>query len=138
MSRNKTTETTASVEAYVAAIGDENGRKDCAAMIELFARETGFAPKMWGTAIVGFGCYHYKYESGREGEAPLTALSARAKEFSLYLPVFDGRDALLSRMGKHKIGKGCVYVTKLADLDAAVLAELVREGVAHRGRGAQD
>lgn len=138
MSKNKTTETDASVDEYVAAIKDEGRRRDCAELIDLFSKETGFEPKMWGTAIVGFGSYKYKYESGREGEAPLAGLSARAKEFSLYLSVFDGRDEMLARMGRHKTGKGCVYIGKLADIDTAVLGEIVRAAVTHRGRGALD
>ena len=93
MAANKTTENSNSVTAYIHAIADEKKRKDCADLVNLFSRQTGLPPKMWGTAIVGFGSYHYKYESGREGDAPLTAFATRKNAIVLYLSVgFEQRE----------------------------------------------
>jgi hypothetical protein len=130
--KNKTVETENSVAKYVATIKDERRRKDFVTLIDLMSKSTGFEPKMWGTAIVGFGSYEYKYESGREGSAPLAGMSSRANAISLYLSVFDGREKMLETMGKHKTAKGCVYIQKLEDIDTAVLAKIVKEAVKQR------
>src|SRR5690349_11253890 len=101
MAKNKTVETSNSVTAYLKVIPDEKRRKDCTTLVELFSKQTGLEPKMWGSSIVGFGTYHYKYESGREGDAPLTGLSSRANAIVLYLGSgFDQRDELLKKLGK--------------------------------------
>ena len=126
MAKNKTTENKLSVMDYIAAIADENKRKDCLEMIQLTKKQTGFTPKMWGSAIVGFGSYHYKYESGHEGDAPLAAFAARANAIVLYLSLPpDKREAFLQKFGKHKTGKGCIYVQKLADVDINVFSEMI-------------
>jgi len=131
MAKNKTVETTNSVSAYLQAIPDEKKRRDCTALVEIFAGQTGFEPKMWGDSIVGFGSYHYRYESGHEGDAPLTGLSSRKNAIVLYLGTgFDQKEELLKKFGKHKEGKGCIYIQKLEDIDPDILARLVRNSVA--------
>ena len=127
MATNKTTETEASVAGFLAAIGDEKRRKDCSAIIDLITDDTGLEPKMWGTSIVGFGSYHYKYESGHEGDAPLAGLASRANAIVLYLALSpDEREELLSKLGKHKTGKGCIYIQKLEDINTGILSKMVK------------
>lgn len=132
MAKNKTIETESSVDAYLDQIADEKKRKDCVAITELFKQETGLGPKMWGPGIVGFGSYHYKYQSGREGDAPLAAFAARANAITLYLD-FDRqeKEALLQQLGKHKTSKGCIYIKKLEDIDAGVLRTMISRSVAY-------
>ena len=132
MAKNKTVETKASVDVFLMTIKHIQRRKDCSAIIDLITEHTGLEPKMWGTAIVGFGTYHYKYESGREGDAPLTGLASRANAISLYLSSnFDKREELLSKFGKHKSAKACIYIQKLEDIDTAILAKMVKNSVKH-------
>ncbi len=135
MAENKTKQTEASVQDYIAAIEDEKRRKDCHALVELMAKASKHPPKMWGPSIVGFGSYHYKYESGREGDSCLVGFSARKGEISLY-GLHGATDAaeLLARLGKHKAGKGCVYVKTLAGIDLKVLAKLVASAAAETRR----
>ena len=122
MAANKTTENSNSVKAFINAIADEKKRKDCDDLVSIFSQQSGFPAKMWGTSIVGFGSYHYTYESGRDGDAPLTAFSARKNAIVLYLSVgFESREKHLSKLGKHKSGKGCIYIQKLADIDIEIL-----------------
>lgn len=131
MATNKTVETKNSVSGYIKTIRDEKRRKDFSALVDLMKKQTGLKPKMWGTSIVGFGSYHYKYESGREGDAPLTGLSSRANAIVLYFDSeFEHRDELLAKFGKHKTGKGCVYVQKLEDIDLNILNKMVKNSVA--------
>jgi hypothetical protein len=135
MSENKTKPTAASVESYFAAITDETRRKDCEALAKLMTKATKQPPKMWGTSIVGFGSYHYKYESGREGDSCLTGFSSRKSDISVYLVVdFPGREELLAKLGKHKLGKGCLYLRRFSDVDPIVLEQLVVSSVAERKR----
>jgi len=131
--QNKTIETDASVDVYLKKIKDEQRRKDCSTIIKLVTEHTGFAPKMWGTAIVGFGSCHYKYESGREGDAPLTGLASRANAITLYLgSEFEKRDELLAKFGKYKAGKGCIYIQKLEDIDQAILIKMLKNSIKQR------
>ena len=132
---NKTTATAASVDGYIAAITSDEQREDCQTLIKLLRKITRMEPKMWGPTIVGFGSYHYKYESGREGEACLTGFAARGKELVVYL-VASGpeQEALLARLGKHRMGKACLYIRRLADIDTAILEQLVRDSVAELKR----
>ena len=131
--KNKTVETNNSVAEYIKAIPDEKRRNDCSAIIDLMTKHTGFEPKMWGPAIVGFGTYHYIYESGREGDAPLAGMSSRANAITLYLgSKFEKRDELLSKFGKHKTGKSCIYIQKLEDIDLGVLAKMIKNSIAYR------
>ena len=125
MAKNKTVETQNSVSGFLKKITDEKRRKDCSSIVDLITKNTGLEPKMWGTAIIGFGSYHYKYESGREGDAPLVGLASRANAIVLYLCDFDKRDEMLSKFGKHKTGKGCVYIQKLEDIHTDVLIKMV-------------
>jgi hypothetical protein len=127
---NKTTETKLSVASFVKAIKDDKRRKDFSTIVDLIAEHTGLEPKMWGTAIVGFGSYHYKYDSGREGDAPLTGMASRANAITLYLcSTFDDREALLAKLGKHKTEKGCLYIQKLEDIDSKILVKMVKNSI---------
>ena len=129
---NKTTENNDSVAAFVKKITDADRRKDCQAIIDIMEKQSGFPAKMWGSAIIGFGTYHYKYESGREGDAPLVGFSPRKTEFALYLrSEFDKRDELLKQFGKHKTAKACVYVKKLEDVNVDVLKKMISNSIKH-------
>jgi len=126
MAENKTKATDASVEDYIASRANEEQRVDCKALMSMFKRITKQPPKMWGPSIVGYGSYRYTYESGRTGEMCLAAFAIRGRELVVYL-LAEGKkqDALLSRLGKHKMGKCCLYFKRLADLDKTVLERLV-------------
>jgi hypothetical protein len=133
MAKNKTVETNESVSAYLKSIKDPKRREECTSLIELIKKSTGLEPKMWGSAIVGFGSYHYVYETGREGDAPLAGLASRANAITLYLGTeFDHREELLSKLGKYKTAGGCLYIQKLEDIDQSVLAKMVKGSVEHR------
>lgn len=123
----KTTKTKASVAAFIAAIEVETRRKDAKAVDKLMREISGEKPAMWGPSIVGYGKYHYKYESGREGDMARVGFSPRKASLVLYI-VSGSKDyaALLKKLGKHKLGKSCLYINKLADVDEAVLRELVK------------
>lgn len=126
MSNNKTVPTDASVAAHLDTIEDPGRRKDCDRLVEIMRRVTGKAPVMWGSSIVGFDSYHYVYDSGREGDAPATGFACRAREISVYLTAgFDGQQALLDRLGRHRMGKACLYIRRLEDVDLEVLEKLV-------------
>src|SRR5213076_464165 len=108
------------------AIDDDTRRKDCEALAKLMTKATKQPPKMWGTSIVGFGSYHYTYESGREGESCLTGFASRKGDITVYLmSEFPGRETLLPKLGKHKVGGGCLHIRDLADVDAKVLEQLI-------------
>ncbi len=131
MAENKTKATSASVAAFVAGIEDEGKRRDAKALIDLMRRVTGEKPKMWGPSIIGFGTCRYRYESGREGDMPLLGFSPRKAALVLYGAIgFPGSPDLLSRLGKHTTGKGCLYVKRMSDIDADVLKELIEGSVA--------
>ncbi len=135
MAKNKTTETKNSVEEYLNNILDEARRKDCSEIIELIKQQTGLEPKMWGSAIVGFGSYHYKYQSGHEGDAPLVGFASRANAIVLYLASdFEQRTELLQKFGKHKTGKACIYIQKLEDIDTNILKKMVNNAFEHAKR----
>ena len=135
MAELKTKETNASVKDFLDAIPDERARKDCRAIAAMMKKATGAAPKLWGPAIVGFGQYHYKYESGREGDWFLTGFSPRKQNLTLYIMAgFDRYDDLMQRLGKHKTGKSCLYIKTLDDIDTKVLETLIAESVAHMRR----
>ncbi|MEO7922691.1 MAG: DUF1801 domain-containing protein [Chitinophagaceae bacterium] len=122
----KTTENSKSVTAFIKKISEPQRQKDAFAIIAIMKKVSGFEPKMWGPAIVGFGSYHYKYESGREGDAPLIGFSPRKAAFSLYLSSrFAKREELLNQFGKHKTSKACIYFKKIADIDIAVLKKMI-------------
>jgi hypothetical protein len=127
----KTTETAKSVSSYVKSIPDKARQADCLSIVKVFQEASGLEPKMWGSAIIGFGSYHYKYDSGHEGDAPLVGFSPRKSEFALYIANFDGKQELLQKFGKHKTAKSCVYIKKLSDVDTVVLKKLVIGAVKH-------
>jgi uncharacterized protein DUF1801 len=131
MAENKTKPTEVSVTAYIDAITDQTKRADAKALVKLMQSAAGEKPKMWGPSIIGFGSYHYKYESGREGDMPLIAFSPRKPATVLYgVTGFSGAEALLTKLGKHTTGKGCLYIKKLADVDQHVLETLVAKALA--------
>lgn len=129
MAKNKTTETDISVTDFVNALKGETKRADSFRLIELIRNITKLEPKMWGKSIIGFGSYHYKYESGHEGDSPLVGFSPRAAALTLYIPAFEIREPFLEKLGKHKTSKGCVYIAKLEDIDLAVLEQLIRKHI---------
>ncbi len=131
----KTQPTSASVEAYLASRASPEQLADCQALMGLLARVTKQAPKMWGPSIVGYGSYSYRYESGRTGESCLTGFAVRGKDLVVYLVAESPeQQALLARLGKHKMGKACLYFKRLADIDTRVLETLVSASVAETGR----
>jgi hypothetical protein len=131
MAENKTKPTDASVEAYLSAIEDGGRRDDCRAIASLMAKLAKAPAHMWGASIVGFGSYHYKYASGREGDACLTGFSSRKGDISVYLVASGAeQEQLLALLGRHKMGKACLYIRKLADIDMAILERLIAGSVA--------
>ena len=128
--KNKTTKNNNSVADYVSAIEPEARRLDCEKILSLMTEISGWQPKMWGPSIVGFGEYHYKYESGREGDYLRIGFSSRAQNISIYImPGYNDFDDELSRLGKHKMGKSCLYIKRLSDVDEAVLVEILQKGL---------
>lgn len=126
MAENKTKVRDADVTTFLDGVADPVRRDDAKRLCAIIERAVGESPRMWGSSIVGFGRYRYRYESGREGEAAAVGFSPRAKELVLYLAAHSDRtEGLLARLGKHKSGKSCVYVKRLQDVDEAVLGELV-------------
>ena len=130
MAQNKTNATDASVDAYLASRASDAQLADCRALMALFEKLTKQTPRMWGPSIVGYGSYRYTYESGRSGEAPLAGFAIRGRELVVYLDCGEDDRPLLARLGKHKMGKSCLYFRQLADVDLAVLEELVINSVA--------
>ena len=132
MTQNKTKPTQLKVSDFIAGIENKVKRDDCRELMKLMAKITGNRAKMWGTAIVGYGKYHYKYESGREGDFFLTGFSPRKQALSIYIVSgFSINPELMEKLGKYKTGKSCLYVKKLDDVDRSVLAQLVKESVAY-------
>lgn len=135
MADNKTQPTDANVEAYIDSRANAQQRSDCLELMVLLNQVTGYSPKMWGSSIVGYGSYRYTYESGRSGEAPLAGFAIRGRDLVVYL-LADGEQqgSLLSKLGRHRMGKACLYFRQLADLDRSVLERLVVDSVAEVGR----
>jgi len=131
----KTKATDVSVEGHISAIANEEQRNDARTLVALMRRVVQQEPRMWGPSIVGFGSYHYKYPSGHEGDSALTGFAVRGSELVVYIaPGFEGRDVLLARLGKHKTGKVCVYIRRVANVDLKVLETLVARSVADTKR----
>ncbi|HWL40294.1 MAG TPA: DUF1801 domain-containing protein [Gemmatimonadaceae bacterium] len=131
MSVLKTKPTKVSAESHIAAVANEEQRNDAQTLVALMRRVTKQEPKMWGPSIVGFGSYHYRYASGHEGDSALAAFAVRGRELVVYIAAaFEGRDVLLAKLGEHKIGKVCVYIRRLANVDLKVLEKLVAQSVA--------
>lgn len=123
---NKTTANDNDVDSFIAAVTDERQRDDALQIIGMMQRLTGHPPKMWGPSIIGFGSYHYKYDSGREGDMCRIGFSPRKGKTVLYIvDGFEGHGALLEKLGKFKTGKSCLYLKKLSDVDEAVLEQLI-------------
>jgi Domain of unknown function (DU1801) len=131
MAENKTKPTNVGVEEYLAAIEDPDRRADCAALVKLMKKITKQAPVMWGTSIVGFGSYRYVYETGREGDWCATGFSSRKGDISVYVMASGAnQEQLLAKLGRHKMGKACLYIRRLSEVDTKVLEQLVVDSVA--------
>lgn len=130
MTANKTTSTDVNVAEYLNAVAHPVRRADALVLDQMFRDVTGFTPRMWGPTMVGYGRYHYVYDSGREGDSLATGFAPRKSNLVLYImPGYTDFSHILNRLGKHKLGKACLYINKLADVDLDVLAELVRAGL---------
>lgn len=129
MSTIKTVVNDASVEDFIHSVEDDTRKRDGFALLEMFKKVTGETPKMWGTSIIGFGQYHYKSErSKQEGDWPLTGFSPRKQNLTLYvMPGFNDYAGLLSKLGKHKTSKGCLYINRLSDVDPSVLEAIIEK-----------
>ena len=132
MAELKTKRNKGNVAAFLNSVPDEKKRQDSFTVLELMKNVTGEEPEMWGDSIVGFGSYHYKYASGREGDWFLSGFSPRKQNLTLYIMAgFDEYDQLLEKLGKHSTGKSCLYIKKIEDIDIDVLKELVKLSVEH-------
>jgi Domain of unknown function (DU1801) len=135
MATNTTQITDVDPADFIATVENATRRADAQVLLAMMTRATGCAPRMWGPSIVGFGRYHYRYESGHEGDSMLTGFSPRKAKLVLYiLPGYDDLSDQLDRLGKHTTGKSCLYVNKLADIDMAVLEEIVVDAVGRMRR----
>ena len=132
MAQNKTAPNDQDVTAFLNGVTDERKRKDCFTLLKLMKQVTRMEPKMWGSSIVGFGSYHYKYESGREGDMLLAGFSPRKQNLTLYnMSGFKRRDDLLKKLGKHTTGGGCLYIKRLDDVDLPTLKSLIEASFKH-------
>mgnify|MGYP000153272193 FL=1 len=130
MAQNKTQETAIDPRDFIESVEHPTRKADALVLLDLFTRVSGYNAKMWGPSIIGFGRYHYTYDSGREGDFLATGFSPRKANMSIYImPGYQDYGALMERLGKHKLGKSCLYVNKLADIDLEVLEELIRAGL---------
>lgn len=135
MTENKTRPTGEAVVAFLSGVEHPTRHADALRLDRIFRDVTGWAPQMWGPSIVGYGSYHYKYDSGREGDMCATGFSPRKANIVIYImPGYTDFGTLLARLGKHKLGKSCLYINKLADIDEEVLKELIRAGLDDLGR----
>ncbi|WET01952.1 DUF1801 domain-containing protein [Flavobacterium sp. YJ01] len=126
MAKNKTTETESSVIDFINAVEDDKKKNDAFELLKIFQETTGFEPKMWGPSIIGFGSYHYKYDSGHEGNAPLAGFSPRKAATTVYFSLpEENREELLSKLGKHTSSKACIYIKKLTDIDIEILKKII-------------
>ena len=131
MADQKTKPTEQSVESFLDKVPDEKVRDDCYTLVKIMKKITGSSPKMWGPSIIGFGKYHYKYESGHEGNSCLAAFSPRKPNIVVYvMPGVASNPDLLKKLGKHKASKGCLYIKKLEDVNITVLESLIKNSVA--------
>ena len=132
MAENKTKPTGTSVTEFLSAIDDKEKRRDCKKVAAMMRAATGKRAKMWGASIVGYGRYHYKYASGREGDFMITGFSPRAQALTLYImPGFKQFEPLMKKLGKYKTGKSCLYIKRLSDVDESVLQRLIEGSVRH-------
>ncbi|MCX7890167.1 MAG: DUF1801 domain-containing protein [Rhodobacteraceae bacterium] len=134
MSDSRTTVTDVDPAAFLAALGPAERRSEALRLDAIFRAATGFGPRMWGPSIIGYGRYAYRYDSGRSGEMCATGFSPRRAEHAIYiLPGYDDMGDLLARLGRHRAGKACLYIRRLADIDEDVLALLIRRGLDRLG-----
>mgnify|MGYP003530781734 FL=1 len=127
---NKTQASTANVDDFIASITDDAKRNDSQTLIDLLKKISVEPPVLWGENIIGFGSYHYQYESGREGDMPLIGFSPRKREFAIYIMSgFEQLQVQLAKLGKHKTGKSCLYIKRLSDIQINILEELMKESV---------
>ena len=139
MAELKTKRNKGDVEAFLNSVADEKKRQDSFTILDLMKKVTGMEPEMWGDSLIGFGSYHYKYASGREGDWFLTGFSPRKQNLTLYIMAgFDGFNHLLGKLGKHSTGKSCLYIKKIEDIDIDVLKELVKRSVEHMEKSSSD
>lgn len=133
MAENKTTVTEVDVFDFINSyVENEQKKSDSLELIKLMRKWSGFEPKMWGPTIIGFGSYHYTYSSGHEGDAPMLGFSPRKAQFSLYIySKTEKSDALLKEFGKFKMGKACIYIKKLSDIDISILEQICKESIAY-------
>lgn len=132
MAKNKTTETDLNVDEFLNSVADPKVQHDSFKLLDIFGTVTGLQPKMWGPSIVGFGRYHYRYASGHEGDAPLVGFSPRKNNLVLYLSYdLEKKEEQLNKLGKHKIGKSCLYIKKLENVDTTVLKTLIYDAFEH-------
>lgn len=130
MAELKTRVNDGSVTEFLDRVTDGGKRQDCYTILELMREASGYEPKMWGDSIIGFGAYRYRYASGREGDWPLTGFSPRKQNLTIYIMTgFENSDGLMAKLGKYKTGKSCLYINTVADIDLAVLRELVTESI---------
>ena len=132
MAELKTKPTTISVKTFIGSVKDRRRQADAEAVLEIMQEVTGERPAMWGTSIVGFGSYHYVYDSGHEGDSCIVGFSPRAQALVLYLMGdFPERGDLIKRLGKCKTGKGCIYVRSMADIDVPILRQFIKKSFTH-------
>ncbi|MGE0623455.1 MAG: DUF1801 domain-containing protein [Pseudomonadales bacterium] len=136
MPKRKTVETDADAAAFLQAVPNTTRREDAAAVADIMAQVSGERARMWGPSIVGFGRHSYALAGGQTSEICRIGFSPRAQSLVFYLGDFDGRQKLLTRLGKHRLGSGCLYINKLSDIDIAVLEEMIERSWRHRGPGA--
>ena len=130
MAEMKTKPTQASVKDFLNQIADKERRDDCFAVAKMMEEITGDKPTMWGPSIVGFGTYHYKYASGREGDWPVAAFSPRKRDLTIYLMMgFEKRSDLMEKLGKHSVSKSCLYIKRLSDVHVPTLKKLIKESI---------
>lgn len=135
MAELKTRQNDQSVEKFLKGIADDKKRRDCFTLLDLMKQITKTEPKMWGSSIVGFGSYHYKYESGREGEWLVTGFSPRKQNLTLYIMTgFEQHYELLKKLGKHSTGKSCLYIKRIEDIDLPTLKKLIQQSVKEKSK----
>ena len=130
MSDLKTQQNDASVDDFIESVDGDDRRNDCIALLSMMTRITQKVPKMWGDSIVGFGSYHYKYKSGREGDWFVTGFAPRKRELTVYImPGFEKYSALMEKLGKYRTGKSCLYIKRLSDVDSKTLEDLIEQSI---------
>ena len=130
MAASKTVETSVDVEAFIERVADPGQRDDARTLMAILGRLSGHSPRMWGPTMIGFGSYHYRYDSGREGDAMRIGFSPRKGETVVYVLGYPDQEAHLARLGKHRTGKSCLYIKRLSDVDTGVLEQICAASIA--------